>query len=104
MKPAGLTRGGSVMKFARIVTLGLITLASAALPCPAQWGWPPPGYMTTGVSFCDGSIYRGLCARWRERRCGCANQAAQTVVMPEGVAAPPAAVEPPVGELPQPPR
>jgi hypothetical protein len=50
--------------------LGLFALTAAAPPGRAAWGWPPPGYSATGVSACDGSHYRGLCAWLRDRRHG----------------------------------
>jgi hypothetical protein len=58
------------MKRVPILLLGLLAVAAAPLPGQAEWGWPPPGYSTTGVRACDGSQYRGLCARLRDRRHG----------------------------------
>jgi len=57
------------MKRVVILLLGLFVLACAPA-CRAQWGWPPPGYSTTGVRACDGSQYRGLCAVLRDYRNG----------------------------------
>jgi hypothetical protein len=68
------------MMRALMVTVGLIGMAALPLPCHAQWGWPPPGYSTSGVRACDNSLYRGLRARWRERhfakKGGCATEPA----------------------------
>ena len=58
------------MKRVLTLALGLLVLAAAPLPGRAEWGWPPPGYSTTGVRACDGSQYRGLCAVIRDRRHG----------------------------------
>ena len=52
------------------VALVVIGLAAASLPARAEFGWPPPGYSATGISACDGSRYRGLCAVIRDRRHG----------------------------------
>jgi hypothetical protein len=52
------------------VALVLLALGTAAPAGRAAWGWPPPGYSVTGVRFCDGSQYRGLCAWLRDRRHG----------------------------------
>ncbi|HJT79105.1 MAG TPA: hypothetical protein VJ739_18055 [Gemmataceae bacterium] len=58
------------MKQTLPVALVLLTLAAAAPAGRAAWGWPPPGYSVTGVRFCDGSRYRGLCAWLHDRRHG----------------------------------
>ncbi len=58
------------MKQILLVPLVLFALAAAAPAGRAAWGWPPPGYSVTGVRFCDGSQYRGLCAWLRDRRHG----------------------------------
>jgi hypothetical protein len=87
-----------------LVTLGLLTLAAAPLPCRAQWGWPPPGYSTTGVRACDNSLYRGLCARLRDHRHGRHAGCAQPDDPPDGGIVPvPAATPLPPDGVPQPP-
>jgi hypothetical protein len=50
-----------MVKQTLIVALGVLALAALPLPGRAEWGWPPPGYSTTGVRACDGYHYRGLC-------------------------------------------
>jgi hypothetical protein len=50
--------------------IGILLSLAATNECVAQWGWPPPGYSVTGVRFCDGYHYRGLCQVWRDRRSG----------------------------------
>jgi hypothetical protein len=67
--------GGSTAVKAKLM-LVLPVLVIAILPAVGwcDWGWPPPGYSTTGVRACDGSHYRGLLEQWRDhrraRRCG----------------------------------
>jgi hypothetical protein len=73
------------------LVFGLLALAAAPSHGRAEWGWPPPGYSVTGVSFCDGSHYRGLCAvlrDWRHRAC------------PGGVPASPAPFDPGASSFP----
>jgi hypothetical protein len=48
--------------------MGILLSLAATNKSMAQWGWPPPGYSVTGVRFCDGYHYRGLCQVWRDRR------------------------------------
>jgi hypothetical protein len=51
--------------------------------CIAQWGWPPPGYSTTGVRCSDGYRYRGLCQVWRDRKAGrCQNSTSGQPIQP----------------------
>jgi hypothetical protein len=48
--------------------VGILLSLTVTNKCIAQWGWPPPGYSVTGVRFCDGYHYRGLCQVWRDRK------------------------------------
>jgi hypothetical protein len=72
-------------------TISLLAILSAPLPCRAQWGWPPPGYSCSGVSASDNSHYRGLLARWRDRRrdCGCGGPAVEAFSATPSGAVPP---------------
>ena len=88
------------MKRLCTAALGLLALAAASLPAQAEWGWPPPGYSATGISACDGSRYRGLCAVIRDRhrlRAGClpAPSAPCDAVVPAAPGAPQPAPQPP---------
>jgi hypothetical protein len=50
--------------------IGVLLALTATNECIAQWGWPPPGYSTTGVRCSDGYHYRGLRQVWRDRHSG----------------------------------
>jgi hypothetical protein len=60
----------TAMRQILVMAVGVGILACVPHACRAEWGWPPPGYSTTGVRACDGSQYRGLCAVIRDRRNG----------------------------------
>ena len=64
--------------------IGILLWLTSTNESIAQWGWPPPGYSTTGVRCTDGYRYRGLCQVWRDRRAGrCPNcNAVQSVPPP----------------------
>ncbi len=54
--------------------LALMVFLAVALPESGQaqqFGWPPANYTVTGVRWCDGYHYRGLCGILRDRRCSC---------------------------------
>jgi hypothetical protein len=86
------------MKFILILTIGLVSFACTATPSSAAWGWPPPGYSTTGISASDNSHYRGLVALirdWRKGRATCCDQATALPIGGQGNAGPAQPTPPP---------
>jgi hypothetical protein len=56
--------------------------------CRAEWGWPPPGYDVATLRSYDGRVYRGLCAKWRDRKNGVMPGAYTPCAPPNAVVSP----------------
>lgn len=54
----------SLLVAGMVATVWIMTTSSSW----ASWGWPPPGYSTTGVKASDNSRYLGLWTKFRLKR------------------------------------